>query len=485
MFTRRAFLSSATGGLACLLGQWSRAAAAAEAGGNAALAPTVSLSGGAREVGRRFGALNREDIRQHMNDMLDGWRARGLSDKQMLERSEPFRRFVAKFAPFWQDEMAGCAEGADVNLDLFASFQAGKYRGLFFVDECTSFLAVGAATEDGATLFHKNRDNVARPQCAYHKCIVDAARPAAFHATGDTSDLGVMMMVNEHGLAGSADTGGLREDRPKGRGVMNPHILRLIAERAERCEDALEIVQQMIRDGWYAGGAKTGTHWLFADRHGRGLRIAQNAHEERHEFFQDDVAFLARGRTAGADLVRGKKGRITLRDFNAAASHPTICFTSSISALSVRVDPECPGKLSSVWFALPAWAPYVPLFPLARGVPRALLDGTSFRAAQVLLELRSRSAPGQGVAFEGSLVQRHAAVQDALYREAEAFERAIRHARKRQHEDEAADLATDGAAAACARLLEFLGGLQQPQAGQGARPAGSRRERCPARNQPT
>ncbi len=457
MLTRRQFLSGVTGaavGGAC--GAQAGAGAASQAC-RAGSTEIVTLRGDARAVGRRLGELNGEDIRQHMRKVLDGWRKRGLSDKNMIERSGPFCRFAARFSPAWADEHAACAETAGVRLELYEAYLAGKYRSLFFVDECTSFLAVGGATADGATLFHKNRDNVARAQCAYQKKISHASNPAGFYSIGDTSDTGLMMMVNEHGLAGSADTGGLREDRPKGKGVMNPYILRVVAERAERCQDALEIIQQMIKDGWYAGGSQTGTHWLFADRFGKGLRVAQNSHEEKHWFFEDDVAFLTRGNTTAGKAFSQKKGRITVRDVNAAAGHPDLCFTSSISALTVRIDPKRPAELSSVWVALPAYAPYIPLFPAAVGVPKEVFDGTCFRAGCGLLELRAGDKKTTNVVFPDLVAQNRQAVQERLYVDADNAEQEVRAAYQRGRMKEAARIGTDGTLAACARLMSFLG----------------------------
>lgn len=416
----------------------------------------VTLTGDAREVGTRFGTLNGRDIRQHMDQVLSDWRKRGLRDKQMIERSEPFRRFMAKFVPAWKEEHDACAEAAGVKKDLYEAYLAGKYRSLFFVDECTSFLAVGGATADGATLFHKNRDNVARAQCAYKKKVVDSSKPAGFYAIGDTSDVGLMMMVNERGLAGSADMGGLREDRPKGKGVMNPYILRVVAERAERCEDALEILQEMIKDGWYAGGPKTGTHWLFADRFGKGLRVAQNSHEEKHWFFEDDVAFLVRGQTSAAKSFAAKKGRLMVRDMNAAASHPDICFASSVSGLTVRIDPANAAELSGVWVALPACSPYLPLFPAADGVPTAVADGGFFRAGAELLKLRAGDKAKSKVVFPPSIAEKREAVQESLYADAESVERRIRAALEAGKKAEAAGIATDGMLSGCAKLMDFL-----------------------------
>lgn len=383
----------------------------------------VNLVGPAAAVGRTFGTINGANLHEHVAAVLAQWRERGLTGRELAERCGPMERFCERFAPYWLDELAACAEAAGVPVADYLAFLAGKARDLFGMDECTSFLAVGAATADGATLFHKNRDNTARNQCAYHKQIEHSSAPAAFRATGDTSDQGVMMMVNEHGLAGSADMGGLPVDRPASRGVMNPQILRVIAERATTCEEALAIIQECLRDGWYAGGAKTGTHWLFADRHGTGLRIAQNSDDEQHWFCHDDIVFLARGDTPGAELVTSRREQVTLRDMNAAATHPSICFQSSISALTARIDPADPSA-DEVWFALPAWAPYVPLSSTA--TPRALLDGGYYRATHVLSEQREQGF-GAGVELPPELNTRRAEAQERIYAlAAERTEEAMR-----------------------------------------------------------
>jgi len=422
----------------------------------------ISLSGDARDVGKRVGKLNAEDIRKHVREMTDGWRKRGLTDDQMRQRSEPFRRFADKFAPHWLDELHAIAAAADVDPDQYTAFLAGKYRDLFFVEECTSFLAVGSATADGATLFHKNRDNVARAQCLLRKKIAHSSAPFGFYGVGDTSDIGLMMMVNERGVAGSADVGGPAEDRPKGKGVMNPYILRLVAERAERCEDALEIVQQCLRDGWYAGGSTVGTNWLFADRFGKGLRVAQNSYQEEHWFFEDTVALLAREETEGARLITDKKGRITLADMNAAATHPSICFATSVSALSVRIDPDKPAELSSVWTALPAWSPYVPLLPAVDGVPKSIADGAFFEKAYELRRLDEQPDNPNTLMLPDAFVRARDKCQREIYAESAELERRIRAASDDGKLDEARQVATERMLSLCDKAMAFV------QAGAGA-----------------
>jgi len=378
----------------------------------------VSLIGTPDEIGQRFGTLNASDIREHVDAVWADWAKRGLSEAAVLEKTQPFVRFCEKFGPHWLVETAACAQAAEVSHERYLAYLAGKYRSLFFTDDCTSFAAAGDATADGAAIFHKNRDNATRAQSAYCKRLTRVPGVTGFYATGDTSDLGLMMMVNDKGLAGSADTGGLKETHPKGRGVMNPYILRLIAERAERCEDALEIIQETIRDGWYAGGSRTGTHWLFADRFGTILRVAQNSVEEQHWYHRDTVVFLARGETPAATAMKSATGKLTVRDFQTAACSRDICFGSSISALTVRIDPKRAIAGGTVWFALPAFAPAIPLHTDAPAVPAPVVDGRMYRAGYELLKLRSGNGKtnfGTPLVFTEDYLERRRQLQDELY----------------------------------------------------------------------
>ena len=412
----------------------------------------ISLCGTPEEVGRRFGEVNAKDIRAHMKTILGHWREKGLTDKTMIEKSEPLKQFIKKLAPSWEGEFVGCSEGAQVDPDLYMAFQAGKYRSIFFVQECTSFLAVGDASADGATLFHKTRDNRIRGQCAYWKALDHGSKPAAFHATGDTSDVGVMMMVNEHGVAGSADMGGLKVKKPKGKGVMNPYILRLIAERAERVEDALEIIQMCIRDDWYAGGSSTGTNWSFADRYGKGLRVRQNNYEEEHHFVENDIAFSVRGNTAGADIIKKKKGKITVADMNAASTHPSMCFPSSVSSLTVRIDPNDPARRNQTWFAIPSWSPYVPFFAPSPSTPKSMLDGSSFQRWYDLSKNVKDKSFGKPMRLSKEETARRDAIQTKLYAMAEQAAKEINAALDAGDQQKAETLATRLGVNAAAQL---------------------------------
>ncbi len=457
MPSRRDFLKTAVAGALSL-----PAVAGQLRSDEADLPSMVPLSGTARQVGERLGTLNGADLRAHVAGILGSWRRRGLDESALFARSEYYRRFAEKHAPHWLEESAACAAAAEVPVDHFVAYLAGKYRDLFFAEDCTSFAAAGEVTADGATIFHKSRDNVSRPQMVYHKQIVDADGVGGFFAVGDTSDLGLMMMVNERGLAGSADVGGLPETRAKGRGVANPDILRLVAERAERCEEALEIVQRMIADGWYAGGTTFGTHWLFADRFGTILRIAQNSVEEQHWFHRDALVFLRADETPAAERMRAASGRLSIRDFNEAAKSLDICFGTTISGLTVRIDPRKALAVGTVWAALPGCAPALPLHVAAKAVPKPLVDGTCYQTGARLLELREPTSTlgfGGRLVFGEDFIGRRREFQDQLFQEAAGVERRLVELDAADQLDQARALAAQASLDAWQRYQQWNAGV--------------------------
>jgi len=289
---------------------------------------------------------------------------------------------------------------------------------LLFHEECTSYAAVGSATADGRPLFHKNRDNRMRRQAFYRKHTVGGSCGVAvlpFIAVGDTSDTGVMMMVNAAGLAGSADMGGA-DLRPRYRGLMNPYGLRLIAEQATTCAEALGLVAEMTARGQYAGGG-IATRWTFADRHGRAV-VALNTHEAVViEADTRDGIVQSCPREGLEELLAERRGCLCAADFDAASRLPGVCVRENCSSLTVHIDPARPDLFTCAWAALGRAqdAPYVPLYMGAAETPREYLDGTVYtwserglapraiarfelhcRAYRVLAEAAARTALSAG-----------------------------------------------------------------------------------------
>lgn len=341
----------------------------------------VTLTGPPTYLGRLWGEINGADIRAHIAEFFAVAREEhGLSDTVLRDRAQAYEAMVQNLAPHWHEEACAVAEAAGVDAGLYNAFLAGRYRGLLFHEECTSYAAVGGATADGRPLFHKNRDNRMRRQAFYRKEMFGPTGQTClpYIAVGDTSDTGVMMMVNAAGLAGSADMGG-SDPRPHYRGLMNPYGLRLIAEQATNCAQALGLVAEMTARGQYAGGS-IATRWTFADRHGRAV-VALNTHDELLLEVDTTAGIVQSSPREGlAEFFADRRGRLTPADFNTASRLPGVCAQENCSSLTVLIDPERPDLYTCAWAALGRAqdAPYVPLYMGATATPRAYLDGTVY-----------------------------------------------------------------------------------------------------------
>ena len=183
-----------------------------------------------------------------------------------------------------------------------------------------------------------------------------------FITVSDASVLACMMMVNEHGLAGSADTGGIEPGRPKYRGMMNTFVLRYIAERARSCRDALDIIEDFVDRGQYAGGGGTGTHWLFVDKDGGILEVSNNAREVRSVRHDAKVYFSARGDTPAAHRLWKATVPIDFHLFHNVSRDPSVCFESTICGMTAEIDADRPDILTCAWFTLPGKGLAFPLF---------------------------------------------------------------------------------------------------------------------------
>ena len=376
---------------------------------------TVELSGRPEAIGAIWGEVNREAIRNDMEDhYLAPARKADISPATLIARAERFVELASQLAPHWLAEARAVARAADVDGDLYISYIANVYRGLYAQDECTSYAVSSECTESNRIFFHKNRDNAPKKQCAF---ILDSAVEGVnkFISTSDASVIACMMMVNDKGLAGSADTGGLRVDKPKYRGWMNTFLLRHIAERASTGEEALAIIESFVTNGNYAGGAQTGTHWLFVDATGKVLEISNNSDRVEHEYHTDKVYFSARHDTNAPRILQHAKPPIDFATFHNVSRDPSMCFKTSVSGMSVEINRNHPGALTCAWISLPAKALSFPLFMAGTQTPLALMNGKAFSLASASDVDREIWERIEASAFHGQrlLEKRAAALLDA------------------------------------------------------------------------
>jgi hypothetical protein len=273
---------------------------------------------------------------------------------------------------------------------VYLAFTDGHSRNRF-LHECTSYAVSREHTKDGAILFHKTRDNTDRPQVA---CIVQSSVPGInkFITVSDIANIRCSMMVNEKGLAGSADypadkkkdssTLVLPSAQPRYRGLMAGSILRYIAERAGTCAEALAIIEDFVKKGYYAGGDVNGSHWLFVDRTGAILEVCNNSEHVVSQYHTEKVYFSRLRKSVAAERLETAKEPIDFQAFRNVARDKSVCFGSSISGMTVEIDPKHPELLTCAWVALPARSVAFPLLMGQDSTPTPLADGSAYAKAK-------------------------------------------------------------------------------------------------------
>lgn len=359
----------------------------------------VELVGSPRQIGERWGTLNAQAIRDDMEQYyLAPARRAGLDEAELIRRAEKAVALAQEVAPHWIEEAHAIAAAADVEPDLYLSFVFNVYRSLWQGEDCTSFAMSPRHTEDERIFFHKNRDNVPKRQSAF---IIATDRPRVnkFIAVSDASVIACMMMVNDKGLAGSADVGGIREESPRYRGWMNTALLRYIAENASDCAEALEIIEQFVDAGNYAG-ATHGTHWLFVDRHGTILQVANDSTRVEHRYHDDKVYFSA-DRGAAVTRMQELAEPVSFADFHNVSRDPATCFPQTISGMSVDISRDRPDLLTVAWISMPARSLSFPLFMGGVRTPQVLVNGEVDMAGRQSLGDFRQWEPIEEFAFRG------------------------------------------------------------------------------------
>lgn len=349
--------------------------------------PTINLDGRPAEIGELWGRINQPAIVYDLETFfLTPARAAGLSESDLVRQSARFVKIVEAVAPHWLEETAAVATAAGVGQRLYTAFLAGIYRNLFLQPECTSYAVMPAYTRDNTIFFHKNRDNVDKAQAAF---VINSNVKGVnkFIATSDASAIACMMMVNDKGLAGSADyPGGLQPDGapPMYRGITNPFLLRYIAENATDCTDALNIIHDFVGRRYYAGGDVNGTHWLFVDRKGLILEVSNNACHITSEMHTEKAYFSRLRDSTAANRLRETERPVDFMLFHGVSRDPSICLNSSISGMTVEIDAIHPELFTCAWIALPAHAMSFPLLMGQRETPLCLINGAAYGIGRTL-----------------------------------------------------------------------------------------------------
>jgi hypothetical protein len=397
MSTRHSRLFQVPAGILLLVSFASAEAIGAATPAGAEGLALVRLSGAPEDVGKTWGEVNKQAIAHDLDVLyLKKAAAAGISEATLIERSKEWVRIAGEIAPHWLVEARAIARAAGVDEELYVSFVAGKVRNLF-LHECTSYAISRKHAKGGAILFHKTRDNEDRPQAAF---VLESSLEGInkFIAVTDASVIGCSMMVNDKGLAGSADypahltrkndSDAARQlqpfplpepAEPRYRGMMSGALLRHIAETASSCREALEIIEDFVKRGYWAGGNVNGSHWLFVDRTGTILEVSNNARDVVSKFHEQKVYFSRFVDGVAARKLRESDGPVDFGLFHRVARDRSMCFKSSISGMTAEIDPNHPELLTCAWVTLPVRAISFPILMGQSGAPGVLLNGEAYR----------------------------------------------------------------------------------------------------------
>lgn len=272
-----------------------------------------TFKGTPEEIGLSYGKLNKDKILKQYNSWLEASKKSGLTEEDLIKRSQKYLSIARELAPWWIEETNAMAEAIGVLPELFNAYQALRYLGTGFVadtqEECTTILAVGKATLTGDPILHKNRDGTQNPQSIYIKEMnYKNEKLYRFIGAGDVADIGVTNFLNEKGLAGAMNAGEPFPN-PSSDGLPTPSILLLIAQKAANVDEAKDILFSILKTrGWYSNGYN-GSIWFFADRE-KGLIVENTADKIAFQYVHDDFEVRANDYILlDRDAAVGKLGR--------------------------------------------------------------------------------------------------------------------------------------------------------------------------------
>lgn len=208
--------------------------------------PFYSFKGTQREIGQQFGEACSDLIKKNLELSLERLTSKmDVGSKKTLDEEVlKSRSSVCQYAPFYDEQIQGVAEGAGISLAdaYFIQLRAEAYRYFEEMGDCTSFVVLPEATEDGVSLIGKNAD---LPGYATEVGVIMECKPndSPSYLTVTLAGLVSYEGINELGMGVTAnflDTGGWRPGVPR---YMFPGL----ALTQNSVEDAVRIIRNVHR----------------------------------------------------------------------------------------------------------------------------------------------------------------------------------------------------------------------------------------------
>lgn len=237
---------------------------------------TLKLIGKAKEVGKKLGEVIKNIDFHFLKDI-----------SIQKERIKEFTKIISNIAPWWMEEVDGFAEKVDIAKEKILMFNCLPHKpGKYYLGSCSSFLVMSDRSKTNSPILLKIRDERPFHQIAGIKKIEGTYK---YIFGTNVGNIGIAHFLNEKGLAGANNTGSPVISGIKDFGLNDCLIMRLIAEKAENCENALEIMKMLIGKGYVgSAGYRKGMIFLFVDPK-RGLIIENTSEKLCYKFVEKGV----------------------------------------------------------------------------------------------------------------------------------------------------------------------------------------------------
>ena len=254
-------------------------------------------------------------------------------------------------------------------------------------------------------IIHKNRDFKISPQSVFVKHIKGTYR---YIGSVEIANTGTAYFLNEKGLCCVSNTGSPTEDIARG-GITEHLVMRLLAEKASSCGEALEIIQEIISKRIFTS-REDGVIFLIADKKQSGLIVEATCSHIEYTKVSGTAAranlFLLPGMKKWEADITNRRGQSSDQRLERAMellgeqeisvertrgfSRDTkgtfpICGDRTVSAMTFLLH-ENPDIPDSVWICVgnPRFSCYLPLSVDMRSVPRFMVDGTLWNISHAL-----------------------------------------------------------------------------------------------------
>jgi len=114
------------------------------------------------------------------------------------------------------------------------------------------------------------------------------------------------------------------------------------------------------------------------------MEVSSNARHVVHKMHTQKVVFSRLDGSPAATRLRQATEPIDFHLFHNVSRDPSICLRSSISGMTVEIDPQHPDLLSCAWISLPAKSLAFPVFMGTRQTPGCLISGELYNLGKPL-----------------------------------------------------------------------------------------------------